>query len=611
PDGTRIAFSGVVPDPARTACSPHCGSDVYVMNADGTDLHDIAPWPKNQAEGRWSPDGNWIATSEFSRQSSGPAHDRVFIVHPDGSGRLEASGSAPSGPSFGLPLWSPGRAILAWPANEVSVHGLAENGRYEFDPATGNIRFVNLYAGDGLAWQPLPCTAWGTSGNDVVAGTVGDDVLCGLAGNDTFDPRGGNDVVVGGAGDDTVTYRRSPAGIIVDLSEATVTGWGENALLGVENVVGSRHDDTILGDRGANRLAGGPGDDEVDGGRQPLRYVCGRGNVRLEDHAADLVQGDAGDDVLRGAGPDRLNGGAGTDRCAGDQASDSCEVRVIPPPPPGPPAPVPATPHHDGRIAFVDEAGDLLSVRPDGSDRHMLFRASQRELFIDGPATWAPQGRRFVLTGDTGTAEHPIGHTYVFRSDGTEVRELHGISCCPQWAPDGTNLVFLCRSHLWLVGVGGSQAARLGAVEEYGGTLAPDGRSVAYPHHVIGRDGGHWEIWTMRPDGTGRKPLTRLGGFNDTPLWSPDGTRLLFIHEGKTQGRYAEVIDADGSRVRRLPIPTWDFAWAPDGRRIVYQAESGAILTSRLDGSDPVRVGVNRILGAADVSWQPGSPIHP
>ncbi len=60
----------------------------------------------------------------------------------------------------------------------------------------------------------------------------------------------------------------------------------------IEQAVGGRGDDVLIGNRLANRLEGGPGDDRLEGG--------------------------GGDDVLRGGtGRDRLLGGAGADRFVG------------------------------------------------------------------------------------------------------------------------------------------------------------------------------------------------------------------------------------------------------------------------------------------------------
>ena len=139
----------------------------------------------------------------------------------------------------------------------------------------------------------------GLSGNDVIRGAGGDDVLCGSSGNDRLLGGGGRDVVVGdegkdeldgGGGIDTVSYARSPNGVKVDLSAGTVRGWGKDTVAGIENIVGSNHDDDLTaGRREAATIEGRDGDDELTG-----------------SGASDIVDGGEGDDQIDG-GPGQAN----------------------------------------------------------------------------------------------------------------------------------------------------------------------------------------------------------------------------------------------------------------------------------------------------------------
>ena len=76
--------------------------------------------------------------------------------------------------------------------------------------------------------------------------------------NDTLDGGAGADQLIGGAGTDTATYASSPAGVSINL----VTGMGHggdaegNTLSGIENVIGSSHNDTFVGDAKRQHLHG-------------------------------------------------------------------------------------------------------------------------------------------------------------------------------------------------------------------------------------------------------------------------------------------------------------------------------------------------------------------
>ncbi len=149
----------------------------------------------------------------------------------------------------------------------------------------------------------------GSRFDDTIIGTDFYNAVDGGDGNDSIVLGGGNDWVQGGAGDDTieggdgidrVVYQVSDTGIEIDLEAQTVSGGDADGdvISGFEEVVGSRHDDVILGSEGDNGwLRGLSGNDRIDG----------RGGN-------DTVRGEAGDDTLTGGtGNDISLGGSGAD----------------------------------------------------------------------------------------------------------------------------------------------------------------------------------------------------------------------------------------------------------------------------------------------------------
>src|SRR5687768_9893817 len=108
---------------------------------------------------------------------------------------------------------------------------------------------------------------FGTNASEYIPGTGGSDTIWGYGGDDTIDALGGNDLIIGGngaddinghAGSDTSSYQDSTAAVFVSL--VTGTGSGGYAqgdtLENIENLYGSAHNDTLIGDDAANILSG-------------------------------------------------------------------------------------------------------------------------------------------------------------------------------------------------------------------------------------------------------------------------------------------------------------------------------------------------------------------
>lgn len=220
----------------------------------------------------------------------------------------------------------------------------------------------------------------GGNGSDKLIGGDRRDLLVGEAGNDTLGGGGGNDVLFGGAGSDKfsggtgfdlASYFFAPSGVQADLTAGTATGGeGTDTLTGVEDLEGSRYDDSFVGNSGENFFYPGEGNDTVNGGGGTTDLVnfffsanavvvdltagtatgegtdtlTGIGQVFGSRHddvitgdlnpnelfggpGTDTISGAAGDDKLDGGeGTDTLDGGDGVDTCANGETVTTCEA---------------------------------------------------------------------------------------------------------------------------------------------------------------------------------------------------------------------------------------------------------------------------------------------
>jgi Ca2+-binding RTX toxin-like protein len=190
-------------------------------------------------------------------------------------------------------------------------------------------RLLNRGEATGDIFNSIEALLGGNFG-DTLSGDVWDNRLTGGGGNDRLDGQQNQDTLIGGAGADTLiggpgadrlygdglsafdpsgpgdlaSYATSGAAVFAQAS-GFFTPWmlssGGDAqgdwLVGIEDITGSRFNDTLSGGAVDNVLRGGAGNDEL------------RGN-----EGDDSLYGDAGNDVLKGGfGRDRLDGFTGID----------------------------------------------------------------------------------------------------------------------------------------------------------------------------------------------------------------------------------------------------------------------------------------------------------
>ncbi|WP_426955018.1 beta strand repeat-containing protein [Muricoccus radiodurans] len=218
-------------------------------------------------------------------------------------------------------------------------------------PTTGNDVIVSdgtAGSVDALAGND---TVLGAAGQDTITGNTGDDSLVGGDSNDLLEGGLGSDTLDGGAGTgDSASYRDAAAGVTVNLAQGTATGGdGTDALVNIENVLGSAFNDTLTGGAAAALLDGAAGNDTIVSGQggdvllgsvgdDTLSYALSTAGVaiNLTRNSAsggwatgDLIGGfeavtgsDFNDTIAGSSDGNQLNGGNGADSLFGAAGSD-------------------------------------------------------------------------------------------------------------------------------------------------------------------------------------------------------------------------------------------------------------------------------------------------
>jgi TolB protein len=266
-------------------------------------------------------------------------------------------------------------------------------------------------------------------------------------------------------------------------------------------------------------------------------------------------------------------------------------------------------------IAFVSTRdGDyaIFGMTAEGKNEHRLTdekgdpSTPEGLYFQDAPA-WNSDGTAIAFT----SRRDGPSHVYVMQADGNGTRPITSgkeNDSHPSWSPNGADLVFArgTAGDLYVVSERTKRLRPIGrdAGEERDPAWSPDGQWIAYSRREPGLE--IREIWLIRPNGTGRRQLTRLKAVSVTPVWSPDSKRIAFATD--VDGSFdIYTVDADGTNVQNATTGAPDDfepAWSPDGRTLAFMRD-GAITVLRANGTEePLSSGQND----SSPAWRPVLP---
>ena len=238
---------------------------------------------------------------------------------------------------------------------------------------------------------------------------------------------------------------------------------------------------------------------------------------------------------------------------------------------------------------------------------------------------FSPDGEKIVFTA-VGNKRCDI---YRMNADGSDLKRLttgEGRYGDPVFSPDGTQIAYVASHPVYeeirdihVMNADGTAPRALTTTHrESSPVFSPDGQHIAY---VSGRD-RVLEIYRMRADGMDQRRLTfvedrpemRVGSQpkNLSPVYSPDGTSILFVcmplapsrhpeHEGRyiRQPGQLHRMCSDGTD-RNLLIALengcYDPQFSPDGTRLAFRNwrdpddSPSSICLARSDGSDLMRL---------------------
>jgi TolB protein len=260
-------------------------------------------------------------------------------------------------------------------------------------------------------------------------------------------------------------------------------------------------------------------------------------------------------------------------------------------------------PLKNGAIIFAAFDGSKIVAIPPGTTEELtIIEHPFSEYPSVGQPTGSPDGSKVAFIGTTALKRDDI---FVLEEASGEIKQItSGVysSRQPSWAPDGKILAFTRvdgeTSDIYTIDLETSKERQLTDTgRDEHPSWSPNGLRIAFQRKT---SEGTRNIGIMNADGSNLNFHTE----GSDPSWSPGGRLIAFVMRSKeSPGLYTLNLDYDSPAKLVEEGKVYNPVWSPDGTKLLYQIGSDTdalIFQSDVDGKDKTAVAKG-----VYPSWQP------
>ncbi len=257
------------------------------------------------------------------------------------------------------------------------------------------------------------------------------------------------------------------------------------------------------------------------------------------------------------------------------------------------------------RLLYVQSIGEMKS----GKRRQLV---DDTDYNVQGSPDWSADGKMIAFDAWRDGGSFSGAHIFVVQADGKNLKDL-GTGAMPSFSPDGKRIAFSSPG-VQIMKADGTDRQMLDP-SGWGGQWSPDGKSIAYAK------GGNMVIMKLET----KEQRTILEGEHAALYsslywnlgWSRDSKYVCFKARRRDNSQFeVPVVDVSGSsngfQLLVKQATNADFAWHPDGKRILLSMRDPMrkvqqlYLIDRENPETPKSVpGQPKDRGNLDADWSP------
>lgn len=245
----------------------------------------------------------------------------------------------------------------------------------------------------------------------------------------------------------------------------------------------------------------------------------------------------------------------------------------------------------DGKkIAFFSSKGEKLGLwvmNSDGTNKKRLTELERSNAYLGmrgNELCWSPDGKKIAYNA-AGPRHYKNDPTPLTPPTGNDVMVVSRLLYKTFYYYSD-----LRRTYVWLISVDGGEPQQIsfGDYDYHSISYSPDGKWIACVSNRTGKDdfNANNDICLLSTERKEMLQLTHTIGPEYTPLWSPDGSAILYL--GRVRDRRCKESDAELHKIYIIPreggnpvnltapLERWSMSptWSDDSQRVYFTAQN-------------------------------------